>query len=73
MRQCKATWEELKPRYQGCTRGKMTGELGYHRCFTARRQEDHDVSRQHDGVKQAPTQRRVRHSQIERREVAFIP
>jgi hypothetical protein len=51
----------------------MTCEIGYYRCFTARRQEDHDVSRQHDGVKQASAQWRVRHDQIERREIAFIP
>jgi len=51
----------------------MTGEIGDHRCFTARRQEDHNVSCQHDSVKQAPAQRHVRHSQIERREIAFIP
>src|SRR2546427_13015089 len=47
MRQREAAWVELKPGHQCPTRGEMACEIRYDRRFTTRRQEDHDIPRQH--------------------------
>src|SRR5215470_15455759 len=73
MRQREPSWVELKPRHQRTTRGEMACKIGHDRRFTTRRQEDHDIPRQHNGVKQVPVPWHLRPGQLNRREIAFIP